>query len=397
MMTAEIALKVKQNINRFYWFKTVSAMSFFLPIIVLYWQNNGLSMTQIMLLQSVFAILVVALEIPTGYVADMWGRRKTLILSSAAIMIAYAVYALSGMFWQFLVGEIMFAIGISLLSGSDAALLYDTLQEDNREEEYKKIWGKALFYMMVGIAFSNIIGGFLGQINYILPLWLSVIAMCILILIAFSLREPTRHKLIVKKGHVQELLRILRVTLLDDNKLKWFIWYIAVIFSFYQSALWFYQPYFSLIGLDIVHFGLVFASFQVVAAFSSKYAHLIEKKLGMRNSFILLFVLVFSGFFLMGSFVYWFSFTFAFMQQFIRGFSKVIVSDYINKHIDSSRRATVLSIQNMANSLFYALFIPFAGYVADVLSLLQAFFFIGTMSLVVGGFFLIIVIKKKVV
>ena len=61
--------------------------------------------------------------------------------------------------------------------------------------------------------------------------------MFILTIIAFTFKEPVRHKLIVKKGHVQELLSIVRFALVDNKMLKWFIWYIAVIYAFYQSAL----------------------------------------------------------------------------------------------------------------------------------------------------------------
>jgi MFS family permease len=70
----------KLNIKKYYRFEISSMVLFATPIIVLFWQDNGLSMAQIMILQSIYSILVVVLEIPTGYIADIYGRKKSLII-----------------------------------------------------------------------------------------------------------------------------------------------------------------------------------------------------------------------------------------------------------------------------------------------------------------------------
>jgi len=57
-------------------FQAFSALSFFVPIIVLFWQENDLNLTQIMILQSLFSLTVVLLEIPSGYFADVFGRKN---------------------------------------------------------------------------------------------------------------------------------------------------------------------------------------------------------------------------------------------------------------------------------------------------------------------------------
>jgi len=72
--------ELKLNIKKYYRFEISSMILFATPIIVLFWQDNGLSMMQIMILQSIYAILVTVLEIPTGYIADIYGRRKSLII-----------------------------------------------------------------------------------------------------------------------------------------------------------------------------------------------------------------------------------------------------------------------------------------------------------------------------
>jgi len=122
----------------------------------------------------------------------------------------------------------------------------------------------------------------------------------------------------------------------------------------------------------------------VIAAISSKYAHRIEEKLGQKYSLVLLIILVSGSYLLMSHFIYLFSFSFAFIQQFVRGFSRPVITDYINKLISSEVRATILSAQNLVGRLFYAAIILIIGWIVDVYTLVQALFVLGITSLIAG-------------
>ena len=389
--------RLESNIRKFYAFQMLRNLAFFLPIIVLFWQDNGLSMTEIMILQSIGAISFVLLEVPTGYFADIFGRKKSLVFSGFFLFGAALAYALGRCFYQFLIAEVLWVFGFSLISGSDSALIFDTLKDLKRGSEYKKIWGHSVFLALIAIAVANILGGFIGKVNFRLTFYLMLPFLALLIPISLSLHEPTRHKLIFKRGYLWELLRVMKYSLLQNKKLRWLLLYSGIAYAFNQSALWFYQPYFSLSGLKIVQFGFIFASFQIVAAVSSKYAYKIEKKLGEKYSLIMLIVLIGVSFLLMGNFVFLFSFTFAFLQQFVRGFSKVVITDYINKLTESEIRATILSAKNMIGQLIYSIIIPFAGWITDAYSLLQALTVLGITTLLIGGLMLFVLHKSKVV
>jgi len=378
-------------------FQILASLSFFAPIIVLFWQDNGLSLTQIMVLQSIFAILVVLLEIPTGYFADVVGRKKSLVIGSLMILGATIVYAEGYSFSHFLLAEAFWALSISFISGSDSAFIFDTLKSLKQEKKYKKIWGNVLFYSLIAMAVAHVIGGFLGQVSYRLTFWVMIPFIIIAIFIALSLKEPARHKPILKKGYVKELIFIIKYSMLKNKKLKWLIIYSGIIFSFNQSVLWFYQPYFLISGVDIMYFGIIFASFQVVAALSSKYAHALEQKLGEKYSLVMLIFLVSASYLLMSNFVLLFSFSFAFLHQFVRGFSKVVITDYINKLANSDIRATILSAQSMSGRLIYALIVPIFGWVADVYTLINALTIIGISALVIGIPVILIMKKNRVI
>ncbi|HKL44377.1 MAG TPA: MFS transporter [Candidatus Absconditabacterales bacterium] len=388
--------ELKLNIKKYYRFEISSMILFATPIIVLFWQDNGLSMMQIMILQSIYAILVTVLEIPTGYIADIYGRKKSLIIGSLIHAFGVLYYAIAKDFVGFLIAEGLFAIGISLISGANSAFLYDMLLEKGQERKYKKILGNSTFYLLISMAVAQILGGFLGEISFSLTFYLSFAFNIPSVFIALSMKEPKRNIKIIKKGYVKQLLFIIKKSIVDNKKLRYILIGAGLIYGLNNIALWFYQPYFELSGLDIVYFGFIFAAFQIFAGISGKYAHRIERLLGEKKSIVLLLILLGISYILMGKFVFAFGFLFAFLQQFVRGFSKVVFADYINKLIDSKNRATILSIQSMLSRLTYAMIIPFIGYLADIYSISDALFVSGISVFVIGAIFIVLLYKYKI-
>ena len=177
--------------------------------------------------------------------------------------------------------------------------------------------------------------------------------------------------------------------------MRWIIIYSAVITTLAGVGLWLYQPYFVLSGIDIVYFGILFALFQLFTALVAKYASDIEHYLGRKLSLILLPIFLALSYLLMGFFVFWFSFLFIFFQQFVRGFSGPVLSDYVNKLSNGESRATIISISSMFFHLLYALTIPVIGWVADVYSISQALFVIGGTVVIASSFILSILYKTK--
>lgn len=128
--------------------------------------------------------------------------------------------------------------------------------------------------------------------------------------------------------------------------------------------------------------------FNLIAALSAKFSHLLEKKIGEKYSLILLFIFSGISYLLMSNFIYLFSFAFAFLLQFVKGFSSVVISDYVHQLTDSRIRATVLSIKSLIERMFYAVITPFIGWIADIYSLQQALSLSGVLILLFGAIIL---------
>ena len=96
---------------------------------------------------SVFAFTTLILEVPTGVLADLLGKKKTLLISRLFYVVEIFIIAFFNGFWPFLIAKVISGIGVSLSSGTESALLYDTLKRLKKEKDYKKISGKKSFIL----------------------------------------------------------------------------------------------------------------------------------------------------------------------------------------------------------------------------------------------------------
>jgi len=378
----------ENNINKMKTIYFLHGMAFFSPVVVLFWLANGLNMAKVMLLQSIYSIFIVAFQFPTGYFADVYGRKMSIFLGNLLYFLGIFVYSIGNNFIQFAIAEILLAIGFSFFSGADSALIYESLMDLKREKEYKKVLGNLMFYSSIAAIIGNVVGGFIGKINLRLTLYAILPFLLISVIISLMLKEPKKKQ----KPKKESIFHDLKNTMKNKNVLFILI-YFSLLGTLIGGVLWFYQPYFKICGIDVAYFGIIFAMFNIIYALSAKYAYIIEKKIGIETSLIIMPVILSMSYFLMGSFVFYFSFIFAFLQQFLRGFSGVILSDYLNKLVSSEIRASVLSVKNMLYHLFYASLLPILGYIADLYSLFFALNILGILSLFLV--FLPLIVKIK--
>jgi MFS family permease len=106
-----------QNISRLYVIKISKWFNLVMPVVILFYQDNGLSMQEIFILKSIYSLAIVVLEIPSGWMADVWGRRKTLILGALLGSAGFFMYSFSYGFWAFVMAEIILGAGHSLYQG----------------------------------------------------------------------------------------------------------------------------------------------------------------------------------------------------------------------------------------------------------------------------------------
>jgi len=173
--------KIHPNISRLYLIKIAKWFMLYMPIVVPFYESNGLSMKDIMILQAVYSIAIVVLEVPSGYLADVIGRKKTLIIGAVFGILGFTTYNFSFGFMGFLVAEIILGIGQSCISGADSAMLYDSLLDRGEEKKYTRFEGRITAMGNVAEALAGIVGGLLVGITIRTPyLFLLPLLPCLL-------------------------------------------------------------------------------------------------------------------------------------------------------------------------------------------------------------------------
>jgi MFS family permease len=160
---------LKSNILKMYLFRFFSSFWLIVPVLIPYYKSAGLAATQVYLVQSIFLAVVFLLEIPSGYLADVIGRKKTLIIGTFFLPAGLLVYYFSSSLAGFIAAELMIAVSLSFWSGADSALIYDTLKQLKKQGDYKKIQGWAEMLTRVGDGLASVAGGFLALISLSRP------------------------------------------------------------------------------------------------------------------------------------------------------------------------------------------------------------------------------------
>ncbi|MEX0786235.1 MAG: MFS transporter, partial [Dehalococcoidia bacterium] len=126
---------------------------------VLYLQDmRGFSLTQITLLEALFWGTAVFAEVPTGAIADRFGRKTSLALGAACVTVAVIAFALGTNYWIVLVSYLAWAFGAAFMSGAEYALIYESLKAVGKESEFQRVAGRlgAIF------SFAVLAGGVAG-------------------------------------------------------------------------------------------------------------------------------------------------------------------------------------------------------------------------------------------
>jgi len=385
-------MSLHPNIPRLYLIKIAKWLMLYMPIVVYFYESNGLSMKEIMVLQAVCSVVIVVLEIPSGYLADVWGRKRTLILGSIMGVIGFLIYGVSYGFTGFMIAEIILGIGQSCVSGADSAMLYDSLLERGKEREYKKMEGRisslgnlaeaaaslvALFLITLylkAIHFNNPIEDARFMVPEVLriPYYAQVLVAAIAVPAALSLREPARHKKLLNSSF-REIVDISVFALTGNKMLRRNILFSAFTGCATLTMAWFAQKFFKENGIDNLQVVvLLWAALNITVAIASFSAYRIEPKLGAGGSILLITLSIPLAYILMSfSGLVW-GLVILFSFYLVRGFATPILKDYINRITDSEIRATVLSVRNFIIRINFAIAGPLMGWATDVYSLSTA-------------------------
>ncbi|TMT86698.1 MFS transporter [Haloterrigena sp. H1] len=370
----------RRSVLKYYLYKSTKAVEFYRPIMYLFFLAQGLSFTQIAVLEAIYNLTTLVGEIPTGYIGDRVGRRNSLLIGTTLIAGTLLGIGLAESFLTLAVLYVCWSLGYNFRSGSEDAWLYDTLTDDLSESEFATVSGRGESAALAVGAGAAIVGGYLGSIDLSYPWFVAAAVTGLGAVVLLTLEEPATYK----QTDTDELSFRRTVGIVTDalsqRNLRAFILYYYVLYAAVTYLVFvFLQPIFETVVVDLgvspsrveSLLGWFYAAYSLVGAVLSYFTGAIKDHLGVRTWFLVLPFLV--GTALVGMYFVPILALPTFLVA--RGLSDVTRSfagQYVNDRIGSLGRATVLSAMAMVSGLAVVPFQLGSGVVSDSVSPLFA-------------------------
>ena len=366
-----------RNLRLFVWFRVLFNARFYYPVFAILFFDFGMSPLQFYLLNGVvWTMASILLEVPSGALADRFGR-KSLLVASAWLMIAeMIVFCLTPrgggahVFALFFLNRVLSGSAEAAASGADEALAYDSIPAAEREQTWPRVQSRLIAYQAVGMIVALNLGAFCYSLKEApfhvdkdlairLPVFLCLITSLATLAVALMMREPEREPGSSTPSTIRDsFARTLEAA-------RWIVrhpapFYIVLVLVFFDSMIrLFYtvaSSYHSLIGVDPQFFGLIGTTGNVVGLLTAPWISLLVSERSPRFNYRMAALLILAGLLLLA------------LQIPIWGVLVTIPlgmgmrqihaasSQYLNRVTDSAHRATVLSFRGLAMMAFYALF-----------------------------------------
>ena len=387
-------------------------LRFFEPFLYLFFLENGLSFFQIGLLIGLREIFVNLLEIPTGAIADLTGRRRAMAFAFASYIISFSIFYLTSSFPLFVVAMILFAGGEAFRSGTHKSMIMEYLDIEDREEEKVTYYGKTRSASRLGSALSALLAAlivyFSGNYNVIflatiLPYSLDLILMLTYPRELDGLEGKARPKSLLRETvlHFKQSFR----SILETPELAKTLNNASIFDSIFKIGKDYLQPILRAQALALpfllfiedsqsrasILIGIVYFFIYIGSFVSSRTSSSFMQKVGdmPRALNALLWInaaaLLAAGLSLQADFRPLAIFVFLIFYV-LYNLRKPMVVGFLGDRIENRQRATVLSVHSQLRSLFGMIIAPIFGLLADNLGLPAIFFFAFALLAVTGLF-----------
>ena len=335
------------------------------------------------ILQAWFLFWVFVLEVPTGVVADKFGRKISVALGCLLFAADMLFFGLSRNYYLLFLGEFLGAVGMTFISGADQALFYESLivigEQDRARSFFSRYEAAGTLGLLVSFPIGSTIAG-MGDYPRLLPMtFLLSAAAAVTATCAYAwICEPPRSK--PKEGFIGMGVRGLK-TLFTHKSLRAYVLNAVAVSAVTFFIFWFYQPIVRRAGLSIASLGWIAAGFNLFATLLLTQVIRLEKSLGVRLLLSLSALLPGVLFVTLGI---WRIPAFTIPALFLIVGCKIVrvpvLNEYINRHIESENRATMISSVSLLERSVTFLLYPVVGLLADA-SLDYALWFLGGVSI----------------
>ncbi|MDF1824633.1 MAG: MFS transporter [Verrucomicrobiales bacterium] len=369
-----------KNIPLFIAFRLLFNARFYYPVFAVIQLDYGLTMSQFALLNAIWAVSIVLLEVPSGALADRIGRKRMVVLAAALMVVEMGVIAFvpfgnaTLVFWAWVINRILSGAAEAAASGADEALAYDSIPEAEQKVRWPKVLSRLMSLSSCAFIVAMLVGSAVydpGLMNRAIswmgfelvfeketvirfPVYLTLTTGIVALIVSLCMKEPRRDsghdvscslwsdifkvgKWILKSPFVYALIL---AALVHDS----------VVRIFLTTA----SEYYRLIDIPVVWFGVIGASFAGLGIFTPKIAEWLVVNRSIRTNYSLVSLFTLLGLFGITLAIPHWGVLIVVFFSISHGFLNFFGSHYLNAEVDSKRRATVLSFRGLALNLGFA-------------------------------------------
>lgn len=356
---------LEHNLHVFYIVELLRSLIFIIPIWVAF-ERQYISLSQLALIEVIIYATGMLCELPTGAFGDVFGKKISVALGFFIKSAALIMFGFSVNFTGFLIYAVLTGLGDSFVSGSQEALLYDTLKQTGHEDLFDKISSKLSLVFQFGIAGATIIGGFLGSMSLQLPIWPYALSFGFAGFVVASATEPivdtekftVRSYAVKIRSGVQELTK-------TAYALKLSLYYILIGGITWSCQVLFNNTILVDLGYSPGELGITFGVLRIINSIVLfrllNFSELFDRKRALLMFPVVMVISLLPGIWL----TKWMAIPFIMGTMFASSARWVILGKYTNREYDSRHRATAISALSMGVSILYILLTWGSGPLMD--------------------------------
>jgi len=387
-MTIEVmnAIKKDRQIKKFSAYGFLKNLKFFEPYLVLFLLGNGLNFFQIGILYAIRESITYIFEVPSGFIADYFGRKKELYLCFSFYIISFVFFFMIGPFWIAVIAMSFFGLGEAFRSGTHKAMIYTYLEEKEWQGHKAFVYGRTRSFSLIGSAISSVLAIVLilnvPSSRYIFLA--SILPYILDLFLIMSYPESLNGERIHVEGHVLKVMKDHLIGILKQPKLRKILFSSASFEAVFKSIKDYIQP---ILEMMIVSSGLVLIStmtpdenlkvilgmsygvIYIISASAARRAYLLKKIMSstalLNTFYVLLAICMISLFFIIRLEYYLLIIILYLVLYLLRDMRKPIFVEVCDDYMEKHQRATVLSVESQLRALFTVILAPVIGSIAD--------------------------------
>lgn len=359
--------RVAKNPRLLFWGRALVETKILAAIVVLFYLHRGITLEEIFYLSIVWSLTALAVEVPSGYLADAIGRKRTLLLGVLLLLASQGVTFFAHGFWPFALTFVLMSASFSCFSGTEEAMLYESLEQTGCGREINARNGKQLAARSLPDILVPAIGAFIardlteGQFQLLIGLNMAIAFIALVVL--SRLTEPTRAKSVAEReiGIFATSIKTIRhqpwLLKVAFNKILVFI----AVFVTWRTS----QPLLSGLGFGAETLGVFYVLFQSIEFTCGWFAGVLERMVGAVR------IIFFTPAFMVILFTLaiisdepWIVFVSLVLSLAMNNLRDAMFSHAVNTRIHSTSRATTLSNLNVIKGIIDIPVLLLAGLLA---------------------------------